>query len=194
LRSGDKPGRWRWLIGGCALLLGMVRGAAADLPEAAVWEALRGGGHVIVMRHALAPGTGDPAEFQVDDCATQRNLSEAGREQARRIGERLRAHGIDAARVYSSQWCRCLDTARLLRLGEVVPLPALNSFFRDRSTAAAQTAAVRAFLGAEAGEGLLVLVTHQVNITALTGVYPASGEMVVLRSQGDGLTVVGRLP
>jgi broad specificity phosphatase PhoE len=168
--------------------------ARADNAEQAVWEVLRAGGQVIVMRHALAPGTGDPWNFEIGDCATQRNLSEAGREQARAIGERLRRNGITAARVFSSQWCRCLETARLLDLGEVTPLPALNSFFRDRSTEREQTTATRAFIREQSGDGVVVLVTHQVNITALTGVYPASGEMIVLRPEGDELVLVGRLP
>ena len=95
------------------------------------------------MRHATAPGTGDPAEFQLDDCATQRNLSAVGREQARATGARLRAAGITSAEVYSSQWCRCLETARLLGLGEVLELPALNSFFGERARAAEQSAGSR---------------------------------------------------
>src|SRR5688500_16468822 len=90
---------------------------AAD--EAELFEALRTGRAAALLRHALAPGIGDPAEFRLDDCATQRNLSAAGRDQARAIGERLRAQGITQAEVYSSQWCRCLETARLLDLGAV---------------------------------------------------------------------------
>jgi phosphohistidine phosphatase SixA len=167
---------------------------AADIP---IWQAVADGGHAVLMRHALAPGTGDPPEFRLGDCATQRNLDAAGRAQARAIGQRFRDQGIDAARVRSSQWCRCLETARLLGLGEVVPTPTLNSFFRDRSLKAGRTAGALALIAAEAdGEnpnGPLVLVTHQVNITALTGVFPASGEMIVVRPTVDGVEVVGRI-
>ena len=99
------------------LLLPLSAAAQPQTDEAGLWAALRDGGHVALIRHALAPGTGDPAGFRVDDCATQRNLSPAGRAQARAIGERFRANGIDTAALFSSQWCRCLDTARELALG-----------------------------------------------------------------------------
>ncbi|WP_192035559.1 histidine phosphatase family protein [Halomonas sp. YLGW01] len=159
----------------------------------ATWAALSQGGHIALMRHALAPGTGDPAGFTLDDCTTQRNLSEEGRAQARAIGERFRERGIEVTAVRSSRWCRCLDTAELLALGEVIPTPALDSFFRNRGAAEGQTRELRALIAAWNGEGTLVLVTHQVNITALTGVYPRSGEMLVLAPEGGALDVVGRL-
>ncbi len=143
-------------------------------------------GHIAIMRHALAPGTGDPANFALGDCATQRNLSEAGRRQARRTGAFLRRVGITEARVFSSQWCRCLDTAELLDLGPVEPLPALNSFFRNRERGPAQTRQLRAQIAKMDLLQPVVLVTHQVNITRLTGVFPSSGEIVVLRRQPDG--------
>lgn len=161
--------------------------------EAALWAALKNGGHVALMRHALAPGTDDPPNFRLDDCSSQRNLSETGREQARAIGARFREHGIENVVVYSSQWCRCLDTARLLDLGEVNPFPGLNSLFRDRRREAAQTAAVWALIHKRPGGPSLVLVTHLVNIAALSDVYLQSGEIVVLRPDGDRLTVLGRI-
>ncbi len=104
------------------------------------WSVLRGTGKVVLMRHAIAPGTGDPNEFRLDDCSTQRNLSAEGREQARQAGEQFRKRKIPIKQVLSSQWCRCLETAKLLNLGEVKPEPALNSFFRDYSTEDIQTA------------------------------------------------------
>jgi phosphohistidine phosphatase SixA len=166
--------------------------AAAD--EAQLFAAVRTGRAAALLRHALAPGTGDPAGFQLEDCATQRNLSDAGRAQARAIGERLRAQGITRAEVYSSQWCRCLETARLLDLGRVTELPALNSFFGDRASAGAQTAALANFLSGGRRAAPLVLVTHQVNITALTGQPTRSGEIVVvaLPFRGEG-SVLGRI-
>jgi len=149
-------------------------------------------GHIAVMRHALAPGTGDPANFTLGDCATQRNLSEAGRRQARRTGDFLRSVGVDAARVFSSQWCRCMDTAALLDFGAVEPLPALNSFFQDRAKGPAQTRALREKIAGMDLSEPVVMVTHQVNITRLTDVFPSSGEIVVLRREADGdLTVLG---
>lgn len=106
--------RLRWVYVGLVLVAASLAALPADAENAVLWSALRGGEHVVLMRHAVAPGTGDPAGFELDDCSTQRNLSERGREQARATGERFRANGVTDAAVYSSQWCRCLETARLL--------------------------------------------------------------------------------
>ena len=166
--------------------------SAAD--STALWDALRSNGHVALLRHAIAPGTGDPSTFVLDDCSTQRNLSDAGRDQATRIGASFRANGIATAQVYSSQWCRCLETAQHLGLGRVQELPILNSFFQQPEGGDAQTRALRQWLAGQALDTPLVLVTHQVNVTALTGVYPASGELVIIRRTGDGeIVVVGSI-
>lgn len=170
---------------------------ASPQSEAEIWTTLRQStGAVVLLRHAIAPGTGDPATFQLDDCSTQRNLSEAGREQARRIGATFRQQNIPIAGVRSSQWCRCLETARLLDLGRVEPLPALNSFFSDRSTAAQQTQQVQeAIVGHRNTSGVLILVTHQVNITALTDIVPQQGEAIVLKTNAQNqVEMVGQLP
>ena len=183
--------RSRWL-GLLAML--MACGATAATDEAALHHALRSGGHVLIMRHAIAPGVGDPDRFKLGDCSTQRNLSQDGRDQARRLGARLRALGLSNARVYTSQWCRASETAQLLKLGEVAELPLLNSFFAHPDRNDAQTQALRQWLRRQDSSRHLVLVTHQVNITALTGVYPASGEVVVVRTSADGaLRTVGSL-
>ena len=158
--------------------------AAQDAEEA--WAALKQPGTVAIMRHALAPGGGDPANFALGDCSTQRNLNDAGREQARRIGRAFRDQGIQVDRVLTSQWCRCRDTAELLDLAPVEDFPALNSFFQDRSTRDQQTEAVRDFLADAPDDEKLVLVTHQVNITALTDVFPSSGEVIVIEVGDDG--------
>ncbi len=181
-----------WLV----LLVGtlLAAPALAQNGEAALLAALREGRAVALMRHATAPGTGDPAGFALGDCTTQRNLSAAGREQARATGARLRAAGITTARIYSSQWCRCLETARLLGLGAVTELPALNSFFGERAQAAGQTAGLAAFLRERAPAGPLILVTHQVNISAFTDAYLGSGEIVVVALPlGDAPEVLGRI-
>jgi broad specificity phosphatase PhoE len=173
------------LLGAVALLPRRGRGAGLDRP-----------GRVVVLRHAIAPGTGDPPGFVLGDCSTQRNLDERGRAQARAIGEMLRAEGLGDAAVHSSRWCRCLETARLLALGPVQPLPSLDSLFAARHRRDAQTLALRRFL-AEAGAAgpPLVLVTHQVNISALTGRPTRSGEAVVLQRQSEGgLEVLASLP
>lgn len=150
------------------------------------WEALRRPGAVAIMRHAIAPGTGDPADFRLGDCSTQRNLDDRGREQARAIGAAIRTAGVEVDRVLSSQWCRSRETAELLGLGPVEEMPALNSFFRDRATRAAQTRTLRAFLGRLPEDERVVMVTHQVNITALTGRGVSSGEVFVLQPGPEG--------
>jgi phosphohistidine phosphatase SixA len=161
-------------------------------------DLVKAGGHALIMRHAqTVAGTGDPPGFLLADCATQRNLSEVGRAQARAWGRRLRAAGLEGAPVLSSQWCRCLETGRLLGLGPVQPAPsALNSFFEDRARSAPSTAALQELLQtmATARPGP-VLVTHQVNITALTGLVPASGEAIILKIRPDGPPqVIARIP
>ena len=171
------------------LVFASTAGLRADQVDA-LFASLRDGAAVAIMRHALAPGTGDPADFTLGDCTTQRNLSDEGRAQAAAIGARLRAQGIEAARVFSSRWCRCLETARLLGLGEVEPLPPLDSFFRDRARGPGQTEALREFLSRLPAGPPVVLVSHQVNITALTGVYPQSGEIVLVRPDGVAETAV----
>ena len=159
------------------------------------WAALRMPGHFALIRHAQAPGNFDSPNFRLDDCSTQRNLSAEGRAQATRIGGLFRANGIAAAGVHASQWCRCLDTATLLQLGPVAPQPLLNSFVQDAAQAAQQVPAVKAWLAGLALERPTVLVTHQVVITALSDIYPGSGEIVVMRREAAGaFTVRGRIP
>jgi len=175
--------------------------SSANLPpvpasEAEIWSQLRQGqGYVILFRHALAPGTGDPANFQVDDCSTQRNLSDEGRQQARRTGAVLREQSITVGRVLSSQWCRCLETARLMDVGPVEPFPVLNSFFQDRSTEQSQTEQLREFiLQNRETSGVTVMVTHQVNITAISNIVPQSGAAVVMRATAsDEIELVGEI-
>jgi phosphohistidine phosphatase SixA len=150
-------------------------------------------GAIILLRHAQASGVGDPPSFKLGDCSTQRNLDERGRDQARRFGERLRQAGVIVARVLSSQWCRTQETASLAFPGLVQEEPVFNSFFEDRGIAAAVTAKASALLVQWQGPGALVVVTHQVNITALTGVVPRSGEAVVLQVEGGVLKMLGRL-
>jgi broad specificity phosphatase PhoE len=162
--------------------------------EAAGWDLLQQGGFVVLIRHAEAPGFGDPPHFRLEDCATQRNLSEDGRRQARSIGEAFRRRKIPIEKVYSSQWCRSKDTAELA-FGEFQPHPALNSFFEEPYREAAQTAEMQALiLQSRPRRGNLILVTHQVNITALTDIVPSPGELVAVAFEGsDGLVFRFRL-
>jgi hypothetical protein len=164
----------------------------AHASEAAVWEALRQGG-IVLFRHAHAPGGGDPAGMRLGECATQRNLDAQGRAQAVRIGEAIRAQGVAVGAVLTSQWCRTTETAELAFPGRARPEGAFNSFFGDRAAGPSQTDAARRVLLGWAGPGALFVSTHQVNITALTGIVPASGEGIVLRADGRELRVVGRI-
>ncbi len=158
------------------------------------WTALMNGRAVALIRHAMAPGVGDPPGFRLDDCSTQRNLSEEGRAQSLRIGRFFRSKGIQEGRLFSSQWCRCLETARLLGLGTVVELPLLNSFFEAFEKEREQTRQTRRFLASLPAGPPVLLVTHQVNITALTGVTPASGEIVIFSVEQNGSgKVLGRV-
>ncbi len=178
---------------GAALLLGSGRIALAQDADD-LWNALRGGTAFAMMRHAIAPGTGDPDRFTLGDCSTQRNLSEEGRRQAADIGARFRENGIAGAEVFSSAWCRCVDTAELLDLGPVRTLAPLNSFFGHFERRDPQTAALRAWLAETEAARPLVLVTHQVNIRALTDAFTRSGEIVVVRRTADGdMIVMGSL-
>lgn len=173
--------------------------AAGVLPPAAsaddaVWRRLAAPGHVVLLRHATAPGIGDPPGFDLSICDTQRNLSEAGRAEARAIGSTLRDRGVAFRAVRTSAWCRCQETARLVDAGPAEVWPLLNSFFADPGSGAGQIAALRAALAVEDLSRPLLLVTHQVVISALAGVPAASGEMVVLtRDARGGLTLVGSL-
>ena len=123
----------------------------------------------------------------------QRNLSEEGRAQARRIGAEFKQRRIDVAAVWSSQWCRTRETADLAFPGKRTDQPVFNSFFNESEVTADRTRAARQLLSSWRGPGVLVVVTHQVNITALTDIVPASGEGVVVKASASGLQVVGRI-
>ncbi|WP_439144145.1 histidine phosphatase family protein [Planktotalea sp.] len=155
------------------------------------WDALREPGAFALMRHALAPGTSDPANFRLNACETQRNLDTRGQQQARKIGEAFRDHGIEFDEVWTSQWCRTRETAQLLDVGRVVDRPALNSFFKDFSTREAQTSEVIDFL--KVTQNKVLIVSHQVNIRAFTGQSTRSGEALVVRLTGDNLEVIGSI-
>jgi phosphohistidine phosphatase SixA len=173
------------------------RVAANDL---AIWDQLQGKnprGYVLLIRHALAPGVGDPTNFTLGDCSTQRNLSEEGRQDAREIGQWLKRREIRIHRVESSRWCRARETADLLGLGKVRPNKNLDSLFQDDDPLAdPQTAKIRKqIINHRDTRGLLVLVGHFVNIGVLTGVGLDSGEGVLVRATKSGeLKVAGRSP
>lgn len=149
------------------------------------WLARQGG--VLLIRHASTePGLGDPPGFTLGQCQTQRNLSETGRAEARAMGVWFDQHGLQPQEVLSSQWCRCLDTARLA-LGRGQPWPALNSTFAGQGQPQRQLAELRERLSQLPAGALQVWVTHQVIMTALTDAYPAMGEGFLLNSRGQML-------
>ncbi|QFT59580.1 hypothetical protein FIU94_12165 [Sulfitobacter sp. THAF37] len=163
----------------------------AGTAQANDWDALRQPGAMAIMRHALAPGVGDPGSFALDDCSTQRNLDDRGRAQAERIGAAFRDRGIGFDAVLTSQWCRTRETARLLDLGPVSDAPPLNSFFRDRASRDRQTEETLDIVAK--ADGPLMLVTHQVNISALAGRSTRSGEVLVFRLVDGAPRVTGSI-
>jgi broad specificity phosphatase PhoE len=182
----------RRAIAAALLALAAVPGAQAD---DSLWASLKGGGQVVLMRHALTtPGVGDPEGMRLDDCATQRNLSDAGRAHAKQVGEAFRARKIPVAQVLSSPWCRCLETARLAFGTEPQASPALSNLFGRGDPQGRQVAEMRLLVSRKPAGGNLVLVSHGSTILALTGVSLATGEMVVVTPQGDGrFALAGRL-
>lgn len=153
-------------------------------------------GRVLMLRHANAPGFGDPAHFRIGDCSSQRNLDAKGREQARELGARLRRAGLDSAHVYSSQWCRARETAELLGLGRVETLPVLNSFFDRPGDRQPILDGLRQFLASlPADGGAVILVTHQVVINAFTDASPASGGGSIFQLDGSAAPKwIGAIP
>lgn len=157
------------------------RAHAQSQPASAdFWALMREGGNLLLMRHAQTdPGIGDPPNFRLGDCTTQRNLSEAGREQAKRAGAAFQREGVTPDEVRSSAWCRCVDTAQLAFARHTAWSP-LNSLFQQSGGERQTQEAVQALRQHQAPRNL-VLVTHQVNISALTGTFTAMGEMLLVR-------------
>ena len=170
-----------WVL---AVSLVVTAGVAAD-DSADAWATLVKGGHVALIRHGNAPpgSGGDPPGFKIDDCTTQRNLDELGREQARALGEAFRAHGVRVDRVVSSPWCRCLETARLMAVGPVETSWALVP--DTASGPPVRLPELKEMVAAWRGPGTLVLVTHAFTVRALLGFLPTQGETVVLRPRSE---------
>jgi len=167
-------------------LLFLTTGARAQV-EADATRVLGAGACVVMLRHAQTdPGVGDPPEFDLAQCRTQRNLSETGRAQARRIGEWFNARQLRPRAVLSSAWCRCKDTSDLA-FGRHTVLPALSSTFGSSNAQPGQTQDLRLLLAAVPPGQFDVWVTHQVNISALTGANPSMGEAIIVGSGGQAL-------
>jgi len=188
-RSGDKMMAWiksTLLQWGCGVLLGigLSQANASELSDL-----LRKPDHVLLMRHALAPGVGDPVGYTLQDCKTQRNLDGKGREQAKRIGQWLTAQGVKEALVFSSAWCRCKETADQLGLGVPVHEPSLNSFFDDMRQGPQSNLRLQAFIAKQMklkADKALILVTHHVNIAEFMGENVGSGDMVLAKVSPQG--------
>jgi broad specificity phosphatase PhoE len=178
-----------------ALLLGaaVLAAWAPAAPAEDVWEAMRAPGSVIVVRHAYAPGAFDPPDARLEDCSTQRNLDDAGKAQARRLGEAFRAHGITVGKVLSSPRCRCLETARLV-FKEPEPWPILQGGPPDTEPLRNAVSEIRKAMAVHRDGPPLVLVTHGFVISALTGLDVRMGAFVVMKRGADGAhTVAGQL-
>ncbi|WP_251374381.1 histidine phosphatase family protein [Polynucleobacter sp. MWH-Aus1W21] len=164
--------------------------ALVALPVSAnLASSLSDGQYVLLMRHADAPGYGDPAGYQLDKCSTQRNLGDRGKKQAMLIGQWLTNQGIASAKVISSPWCRCIDTAKLLSKGKVTIAPALGSFFDDMSMEKEQTRNLEKLIQSQLNENPktpIILVTHHVNIQAFTGKVVNVGDMVLAKVDKNG--------
>ena len=169
-------------------------GSASCAADDANGARLRAGGVAVLLRHSITDaGIGDPPGFRLDDCSTQRNLSAEGRAQAQRIGAWFKARGLVPARVRSSALCRCIDTGTIA-FGGAEAWEALNSFFADANSRERQSAALGAALPGIVTGTFEVWVTHQVNITALTGEFAQMGEACVVERpvSGDPVRVIGR--
>lgn len=152
----------------------------------ALADRLRQGACVVLLRHGrTTPGVGDPPEFRLDACSTQRNLSDEGRADSRRLGAWFQSAGLRPRAVRSSAWCRCRDTAELAFGAHTVWSP-LNSTFQGASgESSAATQALRVALAAIPAGAFEVWVTHQVNMTALTGEVPTMGEGLIVDAAGQ---------
>jgi broad specificity phosphatase PhoE len=193
--TGAPSSLLRFVLGALVLLGAALANGAVAMADG--WTALKQPGHVVFMRHSDAPGSGgygDPPGYRLDDCATQRNLSEEGRAHARRTGEAFRRNGIGFDRVLTSPWCRCKETAELAigKAAEVfTPLSNLVGRSEHREP---QVKALKAYLAGLDGKTRVLLVTHGIVINALTGIQPASGEMVIVKpGPGGEPQVAGRL-
>ena len=178
----------------CALLSAASIEPAAAQDQAAAWSLLKQPGHVVFMRHAEAPGTADPPGYTLEDCASQRNLVDSGRDHARRTGEAFRNNGVAFQRVLTSPWCRCKETALLAMGREADVFAPLSNLVGRPQHAAGQVASLKAYLATLDTGTRVLFVTHGIVINALTGITPASGEMIIVKPGPAGdPQVAGRL-
>ena len=174
------------------VMLGVVMTGSFQASASELSEALKKSDYVLLMRHALAPGIGDPAGYKLQDCKSQRNLDATGRAQAQKTGQWLKAQGVGNALVFTSAWCRCKDTAENLAFGTPVLEPSLNSFFDDMRQGPQSNVNLQKFIVSQLkskGDKALILVTHHVNIAEFTGENVGSGDMVLAKVNSAGKLV-----
>ena len=173
-------------------LLALLLSPSAALADETLWALLKKGGHVVLMRHAVTtPGVGDPPGFRLDDCSTQRNLTDEGRRDARRVGEEFRKREIGVEDVMSSPWCRCIETGKLA-FGKAEASSALSNLFTHPQNRERQVREMRDLISAPRA-GNRVLVSHGATVLALTGVSLGTAEMLIVTPQAEGFVVRGRL-
>ena len=174
------------------LMLGVVMTGSFQASASELYESLKKSDSVLLMRHALAPGIGDPAGYKLQDCKSQRNLDATGRAQAQKTGQWLKAQGVGNALVFTSAWCRCKETAENLAFGTPVLEPSLNSFFDDMRQGPQSNVNLQKFIVGQLkskGDKALILVTHHVNIAEFTGENVGSGDMVLAKVNSAGKLV-----
>ncbi len=198
-RRGISSGSFLLIVLAAATVWPLAPSRAQDSASAAAaWRALAGDGAVALVRHAKAPGPSpDPPGARLEDCATQRNLSPEGRAQAARLGALWREKRVKAGKVLSSPWCRCIDTARLMGLGEPAIDHALYNLLANPPDRGAKIAQLQDMLRGWQGPGTLVLVTHGITMRAAVGIDPGEGGIVVVvpnPAARPGYLVVGTIP
>ena len=174
------------------LMLGVVMTGSFQASASELSESLKKSDSVLLMRHALAPGIGDPAGYKLQDCKSQRNLDATGRAQAQKTGQWLKAQSVGNALVFTSAWCRCKETAENLAFGTPVLEPSLNSFFDDMRQGPQSNVNLQKFIVGQLkskGDKALILVTHHVNIAEFSGENVGSGDMVLAKVNSAGKLV-----
>jgi phosphohistidine phosphatase SixA len=175
---------WRRLLLISFILLGAGQSVyATTSPDSIMGRLTEIDANVLLMRHALAPGFGDPKNFDINQCITQRNLDDVGRTQAILLGLQFKQVGLIFDKVYSSYWCRCLETAQLLNVGVVERFAGLNSFFQDHSERNQTLQLLQEKFVGLSQKDLALMVTHQVVIQTITGISVSSGALVAYNSK-----------
>jgi|SRR5450631_2783419 phosphohistidine phosphatase SixA len=169
------------IVGAVAVLLfsfSLPSKSVAD--HSLVSTVLNDSSYVIVVRHADAPGRGEPAGFDLNDCSTQRNLSDKGRSEAHDLGAMFRSRGINITKVLTSRWCRAHETAELMRLGPIENAPVFDNLEFNKQEAKELLDGERKLIASWHGPGVLLIISHRSNIKTLTGIDAEQSAMLVV--------------